>query len=81
MAMSWFLLRRTWKPDSDCPLREVWEGLSESRRDMKRLMAPNIVAIFECVNNGRNTRIESVVEVLYLGTGLDRGQISGVSCL
>lgn len=66
MAMSWFLFRRTWKPDADCPLREDGEGPSESRRDMKRLMAPNIVAISEDVNNCTNSRIESVLEALVL---------------
>lgn len=45
MGISGFLLRRTWKPDAEESLRVDCEGLSESRREMKRLRAPNTVAI------------------------------------
>ena len=44
MGISRFLLRRAWKPYKERSL-EVWEGLSESRREMKRFKAPNIVLI------------------------------------
>ena len=45
MGISGFLLRRTWKPDAENSLRVDCEGLSESRREMNRLRAPNMVAI------------------------------------
>lgn len=44
IGISRFLLRRTWKPYAE-RFFELWEGLSESRREMKRFNAPNMVLI------------------------------------
>lgn len=41
MANSAFLFRSTWKPNA--PWLELWDGASESRREMKRLRALNMV--------------------------------------
>lgn len=43
MGISGFLFRKTWKPKAPWLPLEVCEGESESRREMKRLSAPNIL--------------------------------------
>lgn len=42
MANSAFWFRNTWKPKAPWVL-EVWDGESESRREMKRLRALNMI--------------------------------------
>ena len=44
MGISAFLFRRTWKPKAPWLPLGLGDGESESRRDMKRLSAPNIVS-------------------------------------
>lgn len=42
IGISGFLFRKTWKPKAPWPPLGFCEGESESRREMKRLSAPNI---------------------------------------